>query len=399
MIRLLRLRRLVQVAVLLLLAALPWLNRDGFTGMKGSLFAFDFFGLPFADPLGAVQIGLSGIIPGWRLIAGALVVLAVALCLGRIFCSWFCPFGFLSELVHAIRGRRPPKPLKHGFRSRAVIALVGLALVPLLGFPLLNQLSLPGGLSLGFLTAAAPLSSKTIHTVLEHLLFFAVPFLPVITVLAVELVTGERLWCRWVCPQSVLLALMARLPVAPRLRRTLSRCTCKGEPACRRACSLGLDPRNPRSASPLECTNCGACVLACSRVHGGPAALALGTKDGHVGEGMRGLSADSPLIPSPTPHPSSPKDFHAYRIPVRRFPGLSEAGLYCCALRQKRFPSPWRREPLEWQSSFFRVAGFPPCGFSTSWRKRGNGIRTVLWLSFWFLQPRCRVRPSLQARF
>lgn len=44
MIRLLRLRRLVQVAVLLLLAALPWLNRDGFTGMKGSLFAFDFFG-------------------------------------------------------------------------------------------------------------------------------------------------------------------------------------------------------------------------------------------------------------------------------------------------------------------------------------------------------------------
>ena len=128
MIRLLRLRRLVQVAVLLLLAALPWLNRDGFTGMKGSLFAFDFFGLPFSDPLGAVQIGLSGIIPGWRLIAGALVVLAVALCLGRIFCSWFCPFGFLSELVHAIRGRRPPKPLKHGFRSRAVIALVGLAL-------------------------------------------------------------------------------------------------------------------------------------------------------------------------------------------------------------------------------------------------------------------------------
>ena len=79
MIRLLRLRRLVQVAVLLLLAALPWLNRDGFTGMKGSLFAFDFFGLPFADPLGAVQIGLSGIIPGWRLIAGALGVLAVAL--------------------------------------------------------------------------------------------------------------------------------------------------------------------------------------------------------------------------------------------------------------------------------------------------------------------------------
>lgn len=205
--------------------------------MKGSLFAFDFFGLPFADPLGAVQIGLSGIIPGWRLIAGALVVLAVALCLGRIFCSWLCPFGFLSELVHAIRGRRPQKPLKHGFRSRAVIALVGLALVPLLGFPLLNQLSLPGGLSLGFLTAAAPLSSKTIHTVLEHLLFFAVPFLPMITVLAVELVTGERLWCRWVCPQSVLLALMARLPW-PRV--------------CGARCPVASAKENPPAAAPAR---------------------------------------------------------------------------------------------------------------------------------------------------
>ena len=276
MIRLLRLRRLAQVAALLLLAVLPWLNRDGFTGMKGSLFAFDFFGLPFADPLGAVQVALLGIVPGWRLAVGALVVLIVALCFGRIFCSWLCPFGLLSEFVHGIRGKRASKPLKHGFRSRAIIALIGFALVPLLGFPLLNQLSLPGGLSLGLLTAASPLSSKTIHTALEHALFFAVPFLPVLAVLAAELITGMRLWCRWVCPQSVLLALMARLPVAPRLHRTLSRCVCKGEPACRRACSLGLDPRNPRSSSPLECTNCGACVLACSRVHGGtPSALEL----------------------------------------------------------------------------------------------------------------------------
>lgn len=280
MIRLLRLRRLAQVAALLLLAVLPWLNRSGFTSMKGSLFAFDFFGLPFADPLGAAQVALSGIVPGWRLAAGGLVVLIAALCLGRIFCSWICPFGLLSELVHGIRGKSSSKAFKHGFRSRAAIALIGLALVPLVGFPLLNQLSLPGGLSLGLLTAASPLSSKTILTVLEHALFFAVPFLPVLAVLVAELVTGRRLWCRWVCPQSVLLALMARLPLAPRLQRTLSRCVCKGEPTCRRACSLGLDPRNPRSSSPLECTNCGACVLACSRVHGGGlAALELGKKE------------------------------------------------------------------------------------------------------------------------
>ncbi len=274
--RLFRLRRFVQAAVLLLLAALPWLNRSGFTGMKGSLFAFDCFGLPFADPLGAVQVFLSGIVPGWRLIGGALLALMLALCLGRVFCSWLCPFGFLSELVHKLHRNDARKP--GGFRSRAAVAAVGLALVPLLGIPLLNQLSLPGGLSLGLITASAPLSAKTVHPLPQQVFFFALPFLPVLAVLIAEVVTGKRLWCRWVCPQSVLLTLMARLPLAPRLRRRLDRCTCKpGAQACRSACPLGLDPRSPRSASPLECTNCGACVLACSRVHGeAPAALEIG---------------------------------------------------------------------------------------------------------------------------
>lgn len=278
MMRLLRLRRLVQVAALALLAATPWLNRSGFTGMKGSLFAFDFFGCPFADPLGPVQMLLSGMAPGWRLAAGGGAALLLALCLGRVFCSWLCPFGLLSEAVQGLRSKAaPPKPAKHGFRSRAAVMLAGLTLAALLGFPLLNQLSLPGGFSLGLITAAAPLSDKAILSLETRILFFALPFLPVLLVLAAEIVTGKRLWCRWVCPQSVLLSLMARLPLAPRLQRSLSRCTCKnGAHACRAACPLGLDPRNPRSASPLECTNCGACVLACSRVHAGsPAALSL----------------------------------------------------------------------------------------------------------------------------
>ncbi len=308
--KLFRFRRLVQVAVLALFVALPWLNRAGFTEVRGSLFAFDLFGVPFADPLGAVQVALAGIIPGWRLVAGGLLALGLALCLGRVFCSWLCPFGLLSELVYTLRrkGFRPQKPRPFGgFRSRAAVVVVGLALVPVLGIPLLNQLSLPGGLSLGLLGAALPLSAKTVPTLPEQLVFLLLPFVPVLLVLVVEAVTGRRLWCRWLCPQSVLLALMARLPLAPRLQRTLTRCTCKsgkadtsgkagtpdtygkagtpdmfgkaGTPACRVACPLGLDPRNPRSSSPLECTNCGACVLACSRVHAGePAALRIGKK-------------------------------------------------------------------------------------------------------------------------
>ncbi len=189
MMRLLRLRRLVQVAALALLAATPWLNRGGFTGMKGSLFAFDFFGWPFADPLGPVQMLLSGMAPGWRLAAGGGAALLLALCLGRVFCSWLCPFGLLSEAAQGLRSKAaPPKPAKHSFRSRAAVMLAGLTLAALLGFPLLNQLSLPGGFSLGLITAAAPLSDKAILSLETRILFFALPFLPVLLVLAAEIV-------------------------------------------------------------------------------------------------------------------------------------------------------------------------------------------------------------------
>lgn len=282
-VRLLRLRRLVQWAALALLAAVPWLNRAGFFDIRGNLFAFDFFGLPLADPLGPVQTALNGAPPGWRLAAGAGLALLLAACLGRVFCSWLCPFGLLSELTYGVcrRTGAERKRRRGGFGTRAVFVCLGLALAVAWGVPLLNQFSLPGALTLAFQNAALPVAEagpgKEAWSAAEWAALFAVPFVPVLLVLAVEAVTGRRLWCRWLCPQSALLALAARLPWAVRLRRDMSRCVCKGTPACRSACSLELDPRHPRSASPLECTNCGACVRACAAVHGGkPGALSLG---------------------------------------------------------------------------------------------------------------------------
>ena len=284
MIRLLRLRRLVQVAVLLLLAALPWLNRDGFTGMKGSLFAFDFFGLPFADPLDAVQIGLSGIIPGWRLDSRC------ACCARRRPVPWahllfmVLPFRVLVRT----RTRHPGQTSPKAAQTRISV-------------PGRDRACRAGACAPARLSAAQPtfparrpvpwLSDRRRSALLQNnphrsgaspLLCRAV-FLPVMTVLAVELVTGERLWCRWVCPQSVLLAPTARLPVAPRLRRTLSRCTCKGcNPSCRRRLLAQASiPEIP--ARPRRCRSAPTAVPAYSPVPcvhgGGPAALALGKKD------------------------------------------------------------------------------------------------------------------------
>ena len=86
--------------------------------------------------------------------------------------------------------------------------------------------------------------------------------------LVLELLTGKRLWCRYVCPQSVLLGLSARF--FPRAGKGLridwqaKRCSCGKDAPCRAACSLGLNPRNVEGPERRDCTMCGDCVKACA---------------------------------------------------------------------------------------------------------------------------------------
>ena len=64
-------RRGVQVLVVAGLCALPWLNAAELRQISGSFFALDFFGIPFADPVGAAQVVATGFLPGERLLIGA----------------------------------------------------------------------------------------------------------------------------------------------------------------------------------------------------------------------------------------------------------------------------------------------------------------------------------------
>lgn len=95
-----RLRRPAQILVLCVLCALPWLNAHGWNAVSGDFFALNLAGVPFADPLSALQLLVAGMLPGPRLWMGALLTLTPALLLGRVFCSWACPYGLLSELAH-----------------------------------------------------------------------------------------------------------------------------------------------------------------------------------------------------------------------------------------------------------------------------------------------------------
>lgn len=266
----LRLRRVVQVLVLAGLCVLPWANAQGWKEVMGNFYALYVGGVPFADPLTAAQNLATGYMPGWKLGVGAGLALALALVLGRVFCGWICPYGLLSELLWHWRGRKQGKLREDwAWKGRTVVTLAGLAGTAWLGLPLLNAISAPGNISL------LPLLGQRGWEIVELCAVF------VAGLLVLDAGLGTRWWCRYVCPQALLLMLAAWLGSKAwrgrgvAVRWTAARCTCKGETPCAAACSLGLRPLHKDGPPVAHCVQCGDCVTACA-ARGGALRLGMG---------------------------------------------------------------------------------------------------------------------------
>lgn len=256
-------RSACQICVILLFCLLPWLQACEFTGLKGSLYAFDAFGFPFADPASAAQAGLAGMWQGESpllfFFAGALVTLGVAFLLGRVFCGWLCPYGFFSNLVSR-RAYRPGKPPKKEFLFKTLLLLGCLVCASVFAYPLISLLSMPGQISL---------LPQLIWSNAGWYALLALVAIP-LAALAVEIISGRRLWCRYACPQSVFLGLAAaaKPAKAPGLCITWNSqaCTCGKNSPCRTVCKLGLNPRHKNGPSRRDCSMCGDCVSKCSQM-------------------------------------------------------------------------------------------------------------------------------------
>ncbi len=294
----LALRPYIQTLVLFLVLLLPVFYFCGYTDIRGNFYAWHIFGIPFADPLNAVQGLLQGIINGfWPLstvFIGALLSLILALFCGRIFCSWLCPYGLLSELVWKITTNHSKRKSKAAvWRWRIIIVLSGLLLGFILGIPLLNHLSVPGLISLapqefwqvmlpslglvhsGVETVLPPAITPTVSPLPNMLKMIAFMIGPVALLLCLELVLKKRFWCSYACPQALLLMLSSRLgylsPI-PSLHISwrADHCNCKGGAhPCVDSCSLGLNPRtlHKKNLDRDACINCGDCVKACVKTN------------------------------------------------------------------------------------------------------------------------------------
>lgn len=241
---------------------IPYLNRLEINTVRGNFLAFNAAGLPLADPLAVAQVGLKSWHLSSDLLLGAAIAMVLAMTLGTVFCSWICPYGLLSEWVQQLGRKALPRPYQglvwrgHGFYCKLV--LFGLCLVILLAWansPFLNQLSLPGWYSRIFQNYFN-----------QGYISWAAAFLAIM--LIVEFAVKNRLWCRYICPQALLITL-ARLvnPWYVKITYDQEKCLCrKGEVPCRQVCHLGLNPKTLPHPHELECTNCGDCVLTCKKL-------------------------------------------------------------------------------------------------------------------------------------
>ncbi len=257
-------RRTIQAGVAVLFIALPMLNSWGFSFVWGNFLNIHVGSFTFSDPLAVLQVILKNRCLPVGILISAGTVLAIAFFFGTIFCSWICPFGFLSEFVNKLAYRAGPKKFRHtkiwknGFAVKAIIfCTCFLIFWTFFTRSVFNIVSMPFQYSNIFQ-----------YLFLQKHLSLAILF--VSGILSVEFIFGKRLWCRWICPQSVLLA-VAKLFNPFRLKIIFAKQRCinsKSPSPCQKACSLDLDPRSLNGIKEAQCTNCGDCVDACRKTGG-----------------------------------------------------------------------------------------------------------------------------------
>jgi polyferredoxin len=218
--------------------------------------AFPYSAYLHGDPLSAVGVTLAaGTLPG--ALIWALVVIALTLLFGRVFCGWICPLGTLQQLSSWLlspRSRRESLQVNryrrwYALKSYILAALLVAALAGTLQSGLLDPISLTArGLAAGLwpvLPGGRPVPGGWLAALLLLAIVVASRWIP-------------RVFCRGLCPLGALLGVFSRFAVF-RIHRTSDACNnCK---LCAFACQGADEPLGNHRVS--ECHVCLNCLPGC----------------------------------------------------------------------------------------------------------------------------------------
>ena len=179
---------------------------------------------------------------------------------GRFICGWFCPFGFVQELLHRIPTSKHIINGRYLKYIKYLVLIVFVIIMPIfvvniagMGDPWFCKLLCPAGT----LEGAVPLLAvnKPLRQAAGLLFDWKITILIVILLLAVFIYLP---FCRFLCPLGAIYGLFNRISFVS-LNVNKQKCIDCG--LCAQVCGMGVDPCK-NSASP-ECIRCGKCVSSC----------------------------------------------------------------------------------------------------------------------------------------
>jgi polyferredoxin len=203
----------------------------------------------FACPIGTLQRAVGERrVPLYVLGAVALVGALI----GRGACGWFCPFGWIQDLLFKLPVGKLRLRNRFTWTRYLVLALL-VGLIPYLtAEPWFCKLCPAGTLEAGIPLAIA---SADIRALIGGFFWLKIGMLGLLLGAAA---TIRRPFCRWVCPLGALWAPLNRVS-SIRLSVNADRCTrCD---RCRQVCPV--DVRAYEDADSAACVRCLACVEEC----------------------------------------------------------------------------------------------------------------------------------------
>ncbi len=242
-------------------------------------------GFLLADPLIAANSAAHGFFR-WEMLLAVPVILS-PLFLGRIFCGYVCPMGFLIELFGPKKERSLRPGARKIFRKVPLFGLLLVLVFILLGsgwflvadpislftrsattllYPAVDRLITWIGDGLYHVDTFKGAVDSVTNTLTGRLVFenglhYAMQILILVMFVAVLAFSWieRRLWCRHLCPLGALLGLVGRFAL---FGRVVDQSTCTSCKACVKACPMDAIRDDGRSTDMSRCE----CGLECKDV-------------------------------------------------------------------------------------------------------------------------------------
>lgn len=180
---------------------------------------------------------------------------------GRFICGFFCPFGWLQDLLHKIPTKKfSTKKLKALLYIKYGILLIAVIALPILitnhagiSSPYFCKYLCPQGILEGGIPLS--LAEKSIRAALGALFAWKFAILAIFIILSVLF---YRPFCKWICPLGAFYSLFNRFSL---LNYKVDENKCISCGKCGKICKMDVDIS--KNSSHMECIRCGECLKSC----------------------------------------------------------------------------------------------------------------------------------------